>query len=119
MRRPETLPSTTTKVKTGYGNLYVTIGKLDGEVFEVFATIGKSGKSIAAKAEVVGRLVSLALKYNVPLEEICDQLIGISGDNPTPSGKEVILSIPDAVGKVLARYIEAERRKDELGDSTN
>ncbi len=63
--RPETLQGFTTKVVTGMGNLYVTVTEMDGKPFEVFATIGKSGKSTMAKTEAIGRLVSLALRSGV------------------------------------------------------
>ena len=112
LQRPETLPSKTTKVKTGYGSLYVTVCEDDGKPFEVFLTIGKSGQSIQAKAEVTGRLTSLALRYGVPLEEIVNQLKGIGGQEPTPSQHGLILSIPDALGKVLERmYLKGDERE--------
>ncbi|HSM89002.1 MAG TPA: vitamin B12-dependent ribonucleotide reductase, partial [Desulfobacterales bacterium] len=57
--RPETLFGFTTKTKTGYGHLYVTVTEFEGRPFEVFATIGKSGRSTTAKTEAIGRLVSL------------------------------------------------------------
>jgi len=105
--RPETLNSIVTKVPTGYGSLYITINEYNFKPFEVFCTIGKSGRSIAAKAEVVGRLVSLALRHEVPLKDIVDQLINISGEQPTPWKDTVIKSIPDAVAKVLnRRYLD-------------
>ena len=101
--RPDELQSKTVRIVTGYGNLYVTVSELEGKPFEVFCVIGKSGKSITAKAEVIGRLVSLALRNDIPLKEITSQLTGIAGENPHPHGKDVIHSIPDAVGKVLER----------------
>ena len=58
--RPETLEGFTTKMTTGYGNLYVTVTEYENRPFEVFATIGKSGRSTTAKTEAIGRLVSLA-----------------------------------------------------------
>ncbi|MBU2685876.1 MAG: hypothetical protein KKF27_21755 [Gammaproteobacteria bacterium] len=107
LQRPETLNSFTTKVPTGFGNLYITVTELDSKPFEVFCTIGKSGASIMAKAEVTGRLVSLALRHEVPLEDIIDQLIDISGGEPLAWKKTMIKSIPDAVGKVLReKYID-------------
>lgn len=104
--RPETLESKTTKMKTGYGNLYVTITEMDGVPFEVFATLGKSGRSIAAKTEAIGRLVSLALRFDIPIKEIVDQLVGISGERPTPTGNKMYLSIPDAIGQALSKHIK-------------
>ena len=106
-QRPETLTSSTTKISTGYGNLYLTISELNSKPFEIFCTIGKSGGSIMAKAEVVGRLVSLALKYEVPLQEIVNQLTDISGEKPQAWKDGVVKSIPDAVGKILKeRYLD-------------
>ena len=44
--RPRSLPSTTTKLQTEYGNLYVTVSTdEDGEPFEVFGWLGKGGSS--------------------------------------------------------------------------
>ena len=104
--RPKTLTSTTTKVPTGHGNLYITITEHEGKPFEVFCTIGKSGGSVMAKAEVTGRMVSLALRHEIPLTDIIDQLIDISGSEQRPWKKTLIKSIPDAVGKILKeRYL--------------
>ncbi len=99
--RPETLYGFTTKVVTGYGNLYVTVTELDGRPFEVFATIGKSGKSTTAKTEAIGRLVSLALRAGVGVADIVDQLKGIGGEHPVFQKDGLILSIPDAIARVL------------------
>ena len=114
--RPETLEGFTTKIKTGMGHLYVTITEHNGKPFEVFATIGKSGKSITAKAEVVGRLTSLALRSGVPVEKIIEQLKGISGEHSVFYNGGLIKSIPDAVGRVLEeRYVKEKVVKIEKG----
>jgi len=83
--------------------MYLTITEMDGKPFEVFVTIGKSGQSIMAKAEVTGRLTSLALKHGISLKEVVDQLKGIGGQEPIPTTDGLILSIPDAVGRALER----------------
>jgi len=107
--RPDTLPSRTVKVPTGHGQLYITITEYEGEPVEVFCTIGKSGASIMAKAEVTGRLTSLALRHGVPIGEVIKELKDISGDQPRAWNKMLIKSIPDAVGKVLEQiYIKGE-----------
>jgi len=106
--RPETLKSIVTCVPTGLGKLYIKISELDsGDPIEVICTIGKSGSSVMAKAEVTGRLITLALHYRIPLAEIVEQLIDISGKEQIPWHDTVIKSIPDAVGKALqSRYLE-------------
>jgi ribonucleoside-diphosphate reductase alpha chain len=103
MERPETLEGFTTKIKTGYGNLYVTVTEYDGQPFEVFATIGKSGRSTTAKTEAIGRLVSLALRAGVKSEKIVEQLKGIGGEHPVFQEGGLVLSIPDAISRVLEK----------------
>jgi ribonucleoside-diphosphate reductase alpha chain len=110
--RPETLEGFTTKMGTGMGNLYVTVTEYDGRPFEVFATIGKSGKSTTAKTEAIGRLVSLALRSDVPVEHIVEQLKGICGEHPIFQKDGMVLSIPDAISKVLERrYLNGGKGK--------
>lgn len=101
--RPKTLPSSTTTIPTGFGKLYVTISELDGRPFEVFCVIGKSGGDVNAMAEVVGRLVSLALRNDIPINEVVKQLVEISGVEHINWEGEMIKSIPDAVGKLLRK----------------
>jgi ribonucleoside-diphosphate reductase alpha chain len=101
--RPETLLGFTTKIKTGYGHLYVTVTEYDGKPFEVFATIGKSGRSTTAKTEAIGRLVSLALRAGVTVDKIVEQLKGIGGEYPVFQDGGLVLSIPDAIARVLDR----------------
>jgi ribonucleoside-diphosphate reductase alpha chain len=107
--RPETLFGFTTKTKTGYGHLYVTVTEFEGKPFEVFATIGKSGRSTTAKTEAIGRLVSLALRAGVTVDKIVDQLKGIGGEHPIFQDGGLVLSIPDAIARVLEkRYLTGE-----------
>jgi len=101
--RPETLDGFTTKIRTGYGHLYVTVTEFNGRPFEVFATIGKSGRSTTAKTEAIGRLVSLALRSGVEVKLIVEQLKGIGGEHPIFQEGGLVLSIPDAIARVLER----------------
>jgi ribonucleoside-diphosphate reductase alpha chain len=101
--RPETLKGLTTKVVTGLGNLYLTVNEFDERPFEVFAIIGKSGRSTTAKTEAIGRLVSLALRSGVHVDEIVEQLKGIGGEHPVAQEDGLVLSIPDAIAQVLAK----------------
>jgi len=105
--RPETLEGFTSKMKTGLGQLYVTVTELDGQPFEVFATIGKSGRSTTAKTEAIGRLVSLALRAGVKVDAIIEQLKGIGGEHPVFQKGGLVLSIPDAISRVLERRYQA------------
>ena len=106
--RPETLLGFTTKIKTGYGHLYVTVTEYEGKPFEIFATIGKSGRSTTAKTEAIGRLVSLALRSGVTVDKIIEQLKGIGGEYPVFQDGGLVLSIPDAIARVLDKRYMAD-----------
>ena len=104
--RPDLVYGFTQKVDTGLGVMYVTINEVDGQPFELFVTIGKSGHSITAKAEAIGRLVSLALRSGISVREIVKQIKGIGGEHPIFQKKGLLLSIPDAIAWVLEnRYL--------------
>src|SRR5512137_1168410 len=102
--RPNSLPSVTDKIKTGFCNLYVTISFHNQKPFEVFASIGKSGYSTMADAEALGRLISTALRSGVEADEVIRQLKGIGGSEPIFTEGGLIQSIPDAIAKVLEKH---------------
>ena len=101
--RPETLNGFTTRIRTGMGQLYVTVNELNKRPFEVFATIGRSGKSTTAKTEAIGRLVSLALRSGVDVHAIIEQIKGIGGEHAVFQKGGRVLSIPDAISRVLEK----------------
>jgi ribonucleoside-diphosphate reductase alpha chain len=117
--RPETLEGFTTKIRTGMGHLYVTVTEYNGRPFEVFATIGKSGKSTTAKTEAIGRLISLALRSGVTVDNIVEQVKGIRGEHTVFHNGELVLSIPDAIGQILEqRYLQnGKRGKQRYGNT--
>ncbi len=102
--RPDCLPGITERIRTGYGNLYVTINSKNGRPFEVFAQIGKSGFSTMADTEATCRLISLALRSRLAVDDIIEQLLGIGGASPVYQNGGVVMSIPDAIAKVLKRH---------------
>jgi ribonucleoside-diphosphate reductase alpha chain len=105
--RPVRTFGLTERVKTGEGYLYVTINEDEEGICEVFTTIGKAGGNAAAQSEAISRLISLALRSGIEPREIVKQLKGIGGPMPVWDGNGgQILSTPDAIGKVLERYIE-------------
>lgn len=113
--RPEMLTGTTTKIKTGYGNLYITVNTLDGKPFEVFAQIGKSGYSTMADTEAICRLISLGLRSGIPVANIVGQLKGIGGSSPVFGNGGLISSIPDAIAIILhAQFGEGKKLAKEL-----
>jgi ribonucleoside-diphosphate reductase alpha chain len=117
--RPETLEGFTTKMITGMGRLYVTVTEYEGRPFEVFATIGKSGRSTTAKTEAIGRLVSLALRSGVKVDKVVKQLKGIGGEHPVFQNGGLVLSIPDAIARVLEQRYMKNATHGKLGKHGN
>ena len=99
--RSEDLYGFTRCTSTGDGKLYTTVNYDEYGMREIFTIVGRSGGTIFSLSEALGRLISLALQYNIDVEEIANKLIGIRGANPVGFGRNQVLSIPDAVGKAL------------------
>ncbi|HEY4319577.1 MAG TPA: vitamin B12-dependent ribonucleotide reductase [Gemmatimonadales bacterium] len=104
--RPELLRGSTRRISTPLGDLYVTITEDDkGQPFEVFMSLGKAGGALMADVEAIGRLMSLALRSGIPLKAIHRQLRGISSDRSIGLGPHKVMSVPDAVGIAIERYL--------------
>ncbi len=105
--RPDLLRGTTRRIETPLGTLYVTITEDDrGQPFEVFMSLGKAGGALMADVESMGRLISLALRSGIPIKEIYRQLRGISSDKVIGLGPNKVLSVPDAVGIAIERWVQ-------------
>jgi ribonucleoside-diphosphate reductase alpha chain len=108
--RPETLRGTTRRVDTPLGTLYVTITEDDrGQPFEVFMSLGKAGGAIMADVEAMGRLISLALRSGIPIKEVHRQIRGISSDRAIGLGPNKVMSVPDAVGIAIERWMQEKQ----------
>ena len=103
--RPDMIKGATRLMKTGCGNLYVTINEDDnGQPFELFTSMGKAGGCASSQAEAIGRLVSLAFRSNIEYEEVIKQLKGISCHQPSWTDGGRILSCSDAIAKAIEKY---------------
>ncbi|MGH7563888.1 MAG: adenosylcobalamin-dependent ribonucleoside-diphosphate reductase, partial [Gemmatimonadota bacterium] len=108
--RPAITSGVTERIRTGEGNLYITINEDEEGLSEVFASLGKAGGSAAAQSEAMCRLISLCLRSGLDPATIVKQLKGISGPSPVWDNGELILSAPDAIGRALERYLERTGR---------
>lgn len=100
--RPDALPASVLKVPTGHGHMYVTIANdPKGNPVEVFMTLGKSGGCVGTFTEALGRILSSALTYGVPVQVLADQLIGIQCPHPVFNKGAQILSVADGIGQAL------------------
>ncbi|MGE5042212.1 MAG: adenosylcobalamin-dependent ribonucleoside-diphosphate reductase [Candidatus Levyibacteriota bacterium] len=108
-KRPMVMRGLTYKTQTPLGDAFVTINSDESSnPFEMFITIGKSGSDVAAMADALGRIISLVLRLQSPVEprerirQIIAQLSGIGGMRSVGFGPNRVRSVPDAMAKVLA-----------------
>jgi ribonucleoside-diphosphate reductase alpha chain len=116
--RPDTLRGITTRIETPLGTMFLNITEDDrGQPFEVFINLGKAGGAAMADAEAMGRLISLALRSGIPIREVHRQLRGIASDKAIGLGPNKVLSVPDAIGIALEKWIREKQgvQQDLLG----
>ncbi len=111
--RPDVIAGVTYRIRTSYGNLFVTINEDEHGPFEVFSQLGKAGGFFQAQTEAVCRLISLALRSGIAIADIIDQLKGIRGPDIAFANGGAIHSLPDAIAKVLENHIK--QGQTELG----
>ncbi len=109
--RKEIIEGKTVRVKTPIGTAFVTLNYDDVGPRETFINVGKSGSDISADSQAIGRLLSLCFRYNIPLNEIIDQLKGIKS-NPIITEKGWVYSLADGIAKAF-EIIDAGR---EIGE---
>ena len=96
----------TRKMKTGCGNLYITINEdEEGRPFEIFTQIGKAGGCVASQCEAMGRMTSLALRSGIEPQEIVKQMRGISCHLPVGFGAGKVASCADAMAQAMDWYL--------------
>ena len=101
----------TRKMKTGCGNLYITINEdEEGRPFEIFTQIGKAGGCVASQCEAMGRMTSLALRSGVEAIEIVKQMRGISCHLPVGFGAGKVSSCADAMAQAMDWYLGYKRQ---------
>jgi len=116
--RPDLLKGSTRRVETPLGTMYVTITEDEkSQPFEVFISLGKAGGALMADVEAIGRLISLALRSGIPMTEIYRQLRGISSDRAVGLGSSKVLSVPDAIGIAIEKWMQDKQgvQQDLLG----
>ncbi|MCK4739308.1 MAG: vitamin B12-dependent ribonucleotide reductase [Deltaproteobacteria bacterium] len=100
----------TKKMKTGCGNLYVTVNEdASGMPVEIFTQIGKAGGCATSQCEAIGRMASLAMRGGIAPEEIVKQMRGISCHLPVGYGADKVSSCSDAMAQAMDWYMSFKR----------
>ena len=118
-QRPQSIRGVTERVRTGHGNMYVTINFDEADTpFEVFGNLGKAGGCDSAQLEAISRLVSLALRSGIEPRTVIDQLRGITCCPAWDEGT-LVRSGPDAVALAMERHITSGHEHGDADDSTD
>lgn len=117
--RPDVTRGFTEKMKIGCGSLYVTTNYDENGICEVFTSTGKAG-GCPSQSEATARLVSVALRSGISINEVYDQLKGIRCPSTIRQQGMSCTSCPDAIAKVImkvSKLIESqpkEKNEDQI-----
>lgn len=107
-KRPDSLVGRTIRTLCGCGKIYVTINELDGEPFEVFVSVGKSGSCIATTVGALAISISHGLRAGISLEEYKKAMIGFKCQSPLSrieNQGQIAQSCIDAIARVFMHYM--------------
>lgn len=108
--RPQMLSGITCRKKTGCGYMYVILNEdYQGNLIEVFTSMGKAGGCAAAQAEALCRILSKSLKYGMPPEECVNELMGIQCHAALGPSEGSSLSCADAIGQSFRDYVALKK----------
>lgn len=108
--RPAVTQGFTEKVKIGCGSLYITTNYDENGICEVFTSTGKAG-GCPSQSEATARLVSVALRSGISIDEVYEQLKGIRCPSTIRQQGMSCTSCPDAIAKVImkvSKHIEEQ-----------
>lgn len=94
------------EVLTPDGKMFVFIQEAEGKPVGITISIGKSGTAIAAWASCTSRLITLALEKGAGVNEIIEELSGLSAEKAVRISKTgvSIRSGPEGIAYVFMQY---------------
>lgn len=111
--RPEVTFGMTERAKIGCGNLYVTVNYDNNGICEVFTSTGKVG-GCPSQSEATARLVSIALRSGIEVDEILDQLKGIRCPSTIRQSGMKCTSCPDAIARAVKKVDDYIKNMNEV-----
>ncbi len=112
--RPAVTKGFTEKMKIGCGSLYVTTNYDENGICEVFTSTGKAG-GCPSQSEATARLVSVALRSGISVNEVYDQLKGIRCPSTIRQQGMSCTSCPDAIAKIIMKVSKVIEDSEEKG----
>jgi len=116
-QRSKVTTGVTEKVTTGCGNMYITVNSDEFGICEVFSHLGKAGGCAVAQLEATCRLISLALRSGVNVDNVVKQLRGIRCPSIAWENGKSVLSCADAIASVLEKHIPGKINSKNNGNS--
>lgn len=110
---PRERRGTTTNFHVGEFKAYMTVNvDADGRPMEIFLDSGKEGSTTNGFLDTIAVLISHSLQNGVPIEDVCDSLVGMRyepwGDTNDPD-IPFAASVSDYMGRRLALdFMEVE-----------
>lgn len=112
--RPVETSGITTRLQTGCGKLYVTVNEDDEGICEIFLNQRDGNGCRVAYNNALAMVSSMALRAGIPIKDISKALKGQSCGKPIWSNGKLILSCPDAIGKLLDEEQEFQEFKESM-----
>lgn len=124
---PSVRDGKTYSIDTPVGRAHITINEFEKNPIECFVEVGKAGSDLQSFSEALGRLISLVFRLRSDVagiervNRIVNQLEGIGGARSIGFGEKRVLSLPDAVAKILKAHYEGKeivelKEKQSVGD---
>jgi|SRR6266849_5651558 len=102
---PELLNCQSIKVHTPDGTMFFNIIEDKDKPVGVTIILGKAGSSVQAWSQALAAVITLALRNNVEISIIAEEVSSITTDKVSFSNDRVIRSVPDAIAQAILIYL--------------
>lgn len=100
--RPRCLTGSTYEINSACGPIYITCNDKDGELFEVFARLGKAGGCGSLTSEGFGMLISIGLRSGTKPADLVKSMRGMN----CHKSSEGVPSCLDAIAQAIKEHCD-------------